>query len=193
MKVVIATIIFVGVLSAFAAATPTGPLRGNKKKLAAAAIDNKKIDQFFKPSGESSKNARKRSATEMSAPVCPAAKCDSEMVERVSTSVKNCGRRYLKCLRCETFQWKGETSWCDANGKWYGGGGGGFYMPGLFHEHPDSYHSYYGSPSGDDHHLKQYHEWHQYQMRDDPYQCHLYREAMEAKKKREEAAEKEGA
>ena len=98
-------------------------LRGNKKALAEAAIDNKKIDDFFKPKhGESS--SRKRPAPQRATgPLCPSQKCRTKMTERISGSTANRGRRYLKCPACDAFQWKGETSWCDAKGNWEGDDG----------------------------------------------------------------------
>ena len=183
MKVTYVTYLLISVLAALAIASPTGVLRGNKKKLAAAATNNKKIDEFFKPSGEG-QSSRKRPAPETSAPLCPATGCSTEMVERISRSQKNHGRRYLKCPTCEAFQWKGEGVWCDGNGRW---------------SDADQFWSYYGPYNAYDSYDNNY-EYDPYAALhhasidpgyyDNPYECHLYREAMEAQKKREEGAAK---
>ena len=175
MKVTYVTYLLISVLAALAIASPTEVLRGNKKKLAAAATNNKKIDEFFKPSGEG-QSSRKRPAPETSAPLRPATGCRTEMVERISRSQKNHGRRYLKCPTCEAFQWKGEGVWCDGNGRWSDG------------DESWSYYGFYGSCNGYDIHGSPCVV--DYTPLDNPYECHFYREAMEAQKKREEGAAK---
>ena len=139
--------------STYVLGQPTG--RREKGKAKSKAVEtNKKIDEIFQPL-----NPKKRSAPTPDGPICPMQSCRGIMVERLSSSVKNNGRRYLKCPTCGAFQWQGQITWCDSKGNWSG------YQP--FDHGYD-----YGS------------EWsHETVAYDNPYECHLYREAMEAQEK----------
>lgn len=162
VRLILIAALFVVCQSTYVLGQPTR--RGEKENAKAKAVDtNKKIDEFFRPL-----NPRKRSAPTPDGPVCPTQSCRGIMVERLSSSLKNNGRRYLKCPTCGAFQWKGQIAWCDSKGNWSG------------HEPFDRGYDY-GS------------EWSRETVAyDNPYECHLYREAMEAQEKKDQK-ETEGA